>query len=80
VTITGNKVGPDGKKLKEVLELWSRDIIGVIRELLENSTYGNNLVFVPCREWSGAERKYGEMWTGEWWWKVQVSRSNVIVC
>jgi hypothetical protein len=23
----------------------------------------------------GDTRRYDEMWTGEWWWKTQVSRS-----
>jgi hypothetical protein len=76
VTITGDRPGPDGKPLTEVVELWHRDIIGVIRELLENHTYRKDLVFAPREEWNDAEhteRKYNEMWTGNWWKNLQVS-------
>jgi hypothetical protein len=76
VTIVGDLKGPDGEPLQEVVELWTRDIIAVIRELLENTTYGNDMVFAPGPEWNDAEkteRKYTEMWTADWWLNLQVS-------
>ncbi|QRV85193.1 hypothetical protein RhiJN_13211 [Ceratobasidium sp. AG-Ba] len=76
VKITGDKLGPDGKPITETVELWHRDILGVIRELVENDTYGKHLVFAPRTEWNDAEqteRKYDEMWTGDWWQKLQTS-------
>ncbi|KAG8730682.1 hypothetical protein FRC10_002416, partial [Ceratobasidium sp. 414] len=76
VKVTGDKLGPDGKPLTEIAELWYRDIVGVIQELLENHTYGKDLVFAPCEKWDDAdhtERVYDEMWTGDWWKKLQES-------
>ncbi|CAE6492373.1 unnamed protein product, partial [Rhizoctonia solani] len=76
VTITGDKIGPDNKPVIEKVELWFRDILGVIQELLENHTYGKDLVFAPREEFNDpekTERKYDEMWTGDWWMRLQVS-------
>ncbi|KAG8730952.1 hypothetical protein FRC10_002161, partial [Ceratobasidium sp. 414] len=76
VKITGDKLGPDGKPLTEIVELWHRDILGIIQELLENHTYGKDLVFAPCEKWNDAdhtERVYDEMWTGDWWKRLQES-------
>ncbi|CAE6452458.1 unnamed protein product [Rhizoctonia solani] len=76
IKVTGDKLGPDGKHVTEIVELWHRDILGVIRELLENLLYGKDLVFAPCEEWNDeerTERKYEEMWTGDWWRKLQTS-------
>jgi hypothetical protein len=76
VKITGDKLGPDNVPLTKIVELWHQDILGIIRELLENHTYGKDLVFAPREEWNNTEcteRKYNEMWTGDWWLKLQVS-------
>lgn len=71
--IEGNIVGPDGKMLTEDVEIWMRDILELIQELLENITYGDQLVFAPAEEFVGANNQYDNMWTGEWWLKLQVS-------
>ena len=76
VKITGDLVGPDGKQLTEDSEMWSRNILEVIQELLENVTYGKDMVFAPKYEYNDAEktnRSYSEMWTGDWWKEIQVS-------
>lgn len=55
--------------------MWSRDIIEVIKELLGNATYGKDMVFAPQDEFNDAEkteRRYTEMWTADWWKKIQV--------
>ncbi|KAG8703498.1 hypothetical protein FRC08_002802 [Ceratobasidium sp. 394] len=82
VKITGDKLGPDGKPLTETVELWYRDILGVIQELLENHTYGKDLVFAPCEKWNDAkqtERVYDEMWTGDWWKRLQVNQESGVL-
>jgi hypothetical protein len=76
VTVTGDIIGPDNKPIVEKLELWFRDILGVIQELLGNHIYGMKLVFAPRKKFSDEEktqRVYDEMWTGDWWLKLQVS-------
>ncbi|CAE6472817.1 unnamed protein product [Rhizoctonia solani] len=76
VTITGDKIGPDNEPIVEKAELWYRDILGVIRELLGNHIYGMDLVFAPRQEFEDTEktqRVYDEMWTGDWWLRLQTS-------
>ncbi|KAF8600791.1 hypothetical protein BDV93DRAFT_546232 [Ceratobasidium sp. AG-I] len=74
IRIEGDIMGPDGEPIVEEVELWTRDILEVIQELLENVTYGKDMVFEPRTEYSDAdrtERCYTEMWTGDWWRKIQ---------
>ncbi|EUC60634.1 hypothetical protein RSOL_356350, partial [Rhizoctonia solani AG-3 Rhs1AP] len=73
--ITGTMKDAKGAKfLTEEIEIWVRDIIEVIRELIGNASYGQKLVFVPQRvEINGdpSNRKIDEMWTADWWMRVQ---------
>jgi hypothetical protein len=74
-TIEGDLKDPDDEPLTEEVEMWSRNILDVIQELLENNVYGDKLVFAPRREYndiSQNERRYSEMWTADWWWNLQV--------
>lgn len=74
-TILGTLKDSKGEPLKEEVEIWVRDIVEVIQELIGNASYGKNLVFVPQRvEINGdpAKQKIDEMWTGDWWMRIQV--------
>ena len=65
----------DGETLTEDLELWARNPIDCIQELLENPAASDANVYEPKRVWRDKERKtreYSEMWTGDWWWDTQV--------
>ncbi|QRV84442.1 hypothetical protein RhiJN_12458 [Ceratobasidium sp. AG-Ba] len=74
-TIVGTLKDASGENfLKEEVEIWVRDIVEVIRELIGNTAYGNKLVFVPQRvEINGdpTKRRIDEMWTADWWMKIQ---------
>ena len=50
-----------------------RDPVNVVRDLLQNPAYQNDLIYTPSKL-SGkfGERIYGELDTGDWWWKHQV--------
>jgi hypothetical protein len=80
-TIKGTVAGPKpGTTLKEEVEIWVRDIIEVIRELIGNTLYGQKLVFVPRRVYLNgdqSQRQIDEMWTADWWWRIQVSFSSL---
>ncbi|KAG8794412.1 hypothetical protein FRC12_024650 [Ceratobasidium sp. 428] len=69
--ITGTIKDANGKNLTEDIEIWVRDIIDVIRELIGNTTYGQKLVFVPQRVKVNSTRKIDEMWTADWWMRIQ---------
>ncbi|KAG9118957.1 hypothetical protein FRC07_006257 [Ceratobasidium sp. 392] len=70
-TIEGTIKDAKGNNLKEEIEIWVRDIVEVIRELIGNTAYGKKLVFVPQRVEVNGSRKIDEMWTADWWMRIQ---------
>nr|GAT50070.1 predicted protein [Mycena chlorophos] len=60
VSVTGNRKGEDGEMMKEELELWMRDPVACIRQLMGNPAMKDDLVML-----------LDEMWTASWWWKLQ---------
>lgn len=75
-TIIGTLKDTKGENfLKEEVEIWVRDIVEVIQELIGNTTFGNKLVFVPQQVNINGDptmQKIDEMWTGDWWMRIQV--------
>ena len=62
--------------LEEDLELWRRDPVECVKELIGNPAFKEFMSYVPERVYvdnKGQERIYDEMWTGDWWWETQVS-------
>ncbi|KAG8733506.1 hypothetical protein FRC10_012318 [Ceratobasidium sp. 414] len=73
-TITGTIKDAKGKPLQEDIEIWVRDIVDLVRELIGNASYGHKLVFVPRQvETNGdpLKRTIDEMWTADWWMEIQ---------
>jgi hypothetical protein len=71
----------DGKMVTETVELWLRDPVECVRELFSNPTFKEDIKYGPQKVYtdeSRTERIYNEMWTGKWWWKMQVSWSESI--
>ena len=67
-----------GDRGTEEVELWHRDPIDCVRELISNPLFRDSMRYAPERVWFAGRRRvrkrvYGEMWTGDWWWKTQVS-------
>lgn len=72
----GEVVGEDGRPKKEKVELWQRNPVDCIRELMGNSAFRDSIRYAPERQYAdvgGKERIYSNMWTANWWWDVQVS-------
>jgi hypothetical protein len=68
-------VDENDEEVVEILELWKRDPVEVIRELIGNVAFADNMVFAPERVFSdqeGRNRQYDEMSTADWWWDMQV--------
>ncbi|KAJ6540406.1 hypothetical protein B0H19DRAFT_1313055 [Mycena capillaripes] len=66
---------PTGRTGQE-LELWRRDPVECIKELMSNPTFKDHMAYAPERVYSrkdGREdsRIIDEMWTADWWWKIQ---------
>ncbi|KAI5980843.1 hypothetical protein EDD15DRAFT_2185860, partial [Pisolithus albus] len=74
IDVEGDIVAEDGTLKHERLELWRRDPVECVRELMGNPAFREVMSYVPERAYTdakGENRIYDEMWTGEWWWDVQ---------
>jgi len=61
----------------ELLKFYYRDILASIRTLYGNPSFQHDLVFAPEQHFTNNERTchvYNEMYTGDWWWSVQVRK------
>lgn len=76
VTSKGNQVNDEGDLMPvEKLELWRRDPVECVRELLGNPALKEYMKYAPERVYEDVEqttRVFDEMWTGDWWWDTQV--------
>ncbi|KAL6305981.1 hypothetical protein BKA93DRAFT_816611 [Sparassis latifolia] len=74
VLVHGNVTDENGEIMKEEVELWLRDPVECVRELIGNPLFRDSMAYVPERAFAdkeGSRRIYDEMWTGEWWWETQ---------
>ncbi|KAJ7604630.1 hypothetical protein FB45DRAFT_768475 [Roridomyces roridus] len=74
MTVVGDVKDEDGKLLTEDLELWMRDPVECIKQLMGNPLFKENMVYAPERAYTSAKgttRVLDEMWTGNWWWDIQ---------
>lgn len=77
VKMNGDVFEADGKTpIVEELELWRRNPVDCIRELIGNPAFRESMAYAPEQVYEdekGESRIYDEMWTGDWWWKMQVN-------
>lgn len=60
----------------EEVELWYRDPVECVRELIGNPLFDGKLAYAPEEHYEdrdGTREVRNEMWTGQWWWNTQVS-------
>ena len=50
-----------------------RDPLEAVKTLLGDPTYAKDIVYKPKKTFNHDNRIWNEMWTGEWWYKTQVS-------
>ena len=72
VNVTGDREGPRGELLTEEMDLWRRDPVECIRDLMGNPAFKDVIVYEPVRVKQEGQRYYSEMNTGDWWWNIQV--------
>ena len=79
VTSNRNQQNEDGEPLPpEKLELWRRDPVECVRELLGNPALKKYMKYAPERVYEdvdGIGQVFDEMWTVNWWWDTQVNVS-----
>jgi len=76
IDVEGDIVGEDGAMKRETVELWRRDPVECVEELIGNPALRDMMAYAPERAYADAKgdnRIYDELWTGDWWWETQVS-------
>ncbi|KAI0754751.1 hypothetical protein C8Q80DRAFT_1226925 [Daedaleopsis nitida] len=72
--VVGDAVDEDGSRRTEDIELWRRDPVECIRELLANPLFRDVIRYAPeklFKDDKGQNRIIDEMWTADWWWDLQ---------
>jgi hypothetical protein len=73
--VAGDLTDEDGNPIVETLELWHRNPVEIIEDLLGNPSFLEHQAYSPRRIYLSQNRKnrqYSEMWTANWWWNKQV--------
>ncbi|KAJ6456801.1 hypothetical protein C8R47DRAFT_996166 [Mycena vitilis] len=74
--LVGDELNADGEAKKEIVEMWCRDPVECVRELVGNPAFTEQ-VYEPCRifkkrvDGKYSNREFNEMWTADWWWDIQ---------
>lgn len=79
IKVAGDQVDANGDMMSAELELWRRDPVTCVRELIGNPTFKDMMAYAPEHAYADNEGKcriYDEMWTCDWWWETQVSEFN----
>lgn len=62
--------------MKEKVELWLRDPVECVRDLMGKPTLRDAMSYRPVKVYTSEKRHtriFDEMCTGDWWWDTQVS-------
>jgi hypothetical protein len=55
------------------IRFWARDSLEILKELVGDVKVAENMKWAPEKVYnSEGKRLYSELWTGDWWWKMQV--------
>ncbi|KAL0568476.1 hypothetical protein V5O48_013508 [Marasmius crinis-equi] len=74
LSVKGNLKDANGEPLKEILDVWHRDPVEVVRDLLGNPAFKEFMHYVPQRVYrdeNATNREYSESCTCDWWWETQ---------
>ncbi|KAH9931773.1 hypothetical protein B0H21DRAFT_836254 [Amylocystis lapponica] len=72
--VTGDELNEKGEPIVETVELWKRNTVDCIQELIGNPAFKDNMQYAPEKLYAEEECKtriFDETWTGEWWWDKQ---------
>ncbi|KAG2159432.1 uncharacterized protein EDB93DRAFT_1237560 [Suillus bovinus] len=74
ITVCSNLEDENGALLQEELELWSRDPVECVKELIGNPFFKEDMAYSPARAYAdrtGQHRVIDKMWTADWWGETQ---------
>ncbi|KAJ7212605.1 hypothetical protein GGX14DRAFT_393506 [Mycena pura] len=79
VHVPGDRVDENDLLMSEDLELWIRNPVECIEELMSNPTFAKSMAYGPERVYSSKIpdkkcRIIDETWTADWWWETQLSQ------
>ena len=75
IEVSGDRPDENGNIMHEEVELWYRDPIECMKELIGNPAFKDYISYVPEHVYldkEGKTRVFDEMWTCNWWWDTQV--------
>ncbi|OCH89324.1 hypothetical protein OBBRIDRAFT_842278 [Obba rivulosa] len=70
----GDELDENGNRRTETLELWKRNPVECIKELMGNPEFREHMKYAPEHLYcdpEGKQRLYENMSTGDWWWRMQ---------
>lgn len=73
VEVTGDIRDNDGNFENEKLEVWYRDPVELVKELLGNPAFSHNTVYKPTKVFEDINKttqRYHVIWTRDWWWDL----------
>lgn len=76
VKVSGDLKGDDGETMVKELELWRRNPLECIQQLIGNPSFKDKIIFEPGMYFTNeacTNRLVDEAWTANWWWKAHVS-------
>ena len=76
VTITGNIVDDNGVCIEDNVEVWRRDPVECVKQLIGNLAFKYYMSYIAEHVYLDNRGKlwiFDEMWTADWWWNMQVS-------
>lgn len=82
MTLVGDLLDDDNQVRTEDVEVWFRDPIQCVRELMGNPAFRDVLQYAPCHLYAdseGKERVINQMSSGDWWWKIQVISHHIVL-
>ena len=73
--ITGDEVDENGEWRKEMVHLCRKNLVECIKELIGNPQFCDKIQYTPEKVYANEDMTnqiYDKMWTGDWWWNMQV--------
>ncbi|KAJ7737447.1 hypothetical protein DFH07DRAFT_753069 [Mycena maculata] len=75
--LEGDELDAEQQPKKETVEMWYRDPLECVKELLGNPSFAGKQGYKPIRVFRRlkdgvySNQEFSEMWTAEWWWNIQ---------
>lgn len=70
ITVEGTRTDANGRKQTDELELWKRNAVDIVREIIGNPALRAHIYYAPTKIFTNEkcnEQIFNEMRTAEWW-------------